>query len=385
MALLDKNDSDDEFEISLTESSLHRVVHTRPHTYNPHGTREPDLLLPPPLERFACHHGNKRTGTPSTSNRYGPLKVSSTDPTISVAAPTTQGHNTLSPHPLVTSTSTSTSSTQASKLFHPHSHPRPRDGPPPVSSMSRAAMHADRLWAEHRFNHLDLTISPDYLSEKPTNAHEASIQLELLTLWKRDLVRHMVQMEERYAVVALSKEFREMQGLVKEMRRAIAKAMSGKALDLDLALATRWEGKGAGVEKKLSMAVQSTPQQRGPRRDFKVKQRGLERNALLNGAFEKSKELNRGFGTSTTVIPFRGEVAPLDKSSEKKPARVVGLDRKGPVMVPQKTKKRPVGEVEQDGSLQTGSDGLMRFSCALFRERVGIFCITIGDLYTNRT
>lgn len=345
-------DSDDDFKISLTESYLHCVVHTRPHTHEPHTARKPDLLLPPSLERYACQNGIKRTAFSHTSNDRA-LKVTSTDPTLSIAAPI----HTASPDHRITLTTCSSKSTKSSKFPYIHPYQRPRTDPPSLSfpSTSRAAMHAARLWASHRFNHLDLTVAPDFLSEKASNAYEAAIQMELCILWKNALSKHLLRLEQQHAVVTFSKEFRAMEGLVRELRRRVVGICSvevgrGKGRNVD------GGGKG-GMKQKQKQKQQvgggEQAAQQNPKPQPHPQQRGSEQHQRVpvpsSGPFERSKEPNRGFGQNTKVIPFQKEgAAPSQKLSEtlkrKKPVEFIDLEAKQDV-VPQ-TKKRFIEVVD---------------------------------------
>lgn len=343
-------DSDDDFKISLTESYLHCVVHTRPHTHEPHTARKPDLLLPPSLERYACQNGIKRTAFSHTSNDRS-LKVTSTDPTLSIAAPI----HTASPDHRITVTTYSSKSTKSSKLpyFHPYQRPQTEAPSPSVPSTSRAAMHAARLWAGLRFNHLDMTVAPDFLSEKASNAYEAAIQMELCILWKYALSKHLLRLEQQHAVVTFSKDFRAMEGLVRELRRRVVGMRSvevGRGKGKNVAGGAKG---GIGPWRGLDEGQQVSQQNPKPQSQRQPQQRRPKQHqhdpVLARVAFERSREPNRGFGPSTTVFPFEKDEA---KSSEKlngeKPAKVVDLDAKQDA-VPQ-TKKQPVDVLELKGT-----------------------------------
>lgn len=329
----DDTDPDDEFEISLTESYIRRVVHTRPHTHKRHlhSAGGPQLLLPEYLERFARSQGIVRTAPPPTPSSPDPLSVSSTNPDIAIIAKSSRRKNLSATQPDFSLTSSSTPL---------HARPQSKLG---FLSNSRAAMHADHLWAEHRFTHLDITTEPDYLSERPRNAHEAAIHLELCTLWKRDLARHMLRMEERHAVVAFSKEFKKMQRLVESLRRRIVQ-MQHVHLILKEGGSVEWSS-----ASRLAMGL--VQQSIGPRKDVSAQQhQQQQRGVNKDQRFERSSEPNCGFGPSTKVIPFRknGEAASEkgdEMASEKGVVEAIELGVKHNV-VPQTRKKQAVEVID---------------------------------------
>jgi hypothetical protein len=337
----DTADLDDEFEISLTESYLRRVVHTRPHTHIPHTykAREPDLLLPEKLEQFARSKGIMRSALPVPVNN-DPLNAF---PFFSIPDPITQNQN-------IPSTKSGPKLNTSSRS---HRDIQPRSS----SSDTRAVMHADRLWAEHRFNHLDLTIEPKYLTTTPENAFEAAIQVELCTLWKNALAKRLLRLEEQCVGVTFTRSFRQMQDILDHLRRRILQL--GQAVEVLKA--------GVVVDFEAMKKKQANQQHQGPQKGSKPLQQVSKQGTPKSYVLQRSNEPNCGFGASTTIIRFQkeGEAASekevgeviesiegtrsearrnIVSQTKKKAAEVIDLNAPQ-TPVPQ-SKKRPAGVID---------------------------------------
>lgn len=143
---------------------------------------------------------------------------------------------------------------------------------------------------------MDLTIEPDYLGTKASNAFEAAIQLELCTVWKNALASHLLRVEARCVGVAFTRVFRGMQDLLDHLRR--------KLLQIGQVVEEFRAGGGGGVEE---MGKGVGQKQEGQGKGIKPQQQHVSKHTSKPHVLQRSKEPNCGFGASTRIIRFQGE------------------------------------------------------------------------------
>lgn len=163
-----------------------------------------------------------------------------------------------------------------------------------LSRKTRAKMHADRLWAEHNFNHKDLCIKPLYLNSKPTTSHQASIQLELILKWHSAIEAKLQDARKINYKATFHPEYKMMKDFLNRLAERAAFWQTNFVESLHR------------KEKVISTPQATQAPQVAPVPQARKKEAGATKSIIKKPIHPKptAQVPNHGFAASTLIIPF---------------------------------------------------------------------------------
>jgi hypothetical protein len=179
----------------------------------------------------------------------------------------------------------------------------------PLPLAMRAKMDADRLWAQHQFNTMDLTTAPPFMLKPKTTVYEKAVALELAVIWRNTISGRMLQAN----MLHTKNMFTERYKLLRQWENRLEHEIQVMHAEL-----TRLGREEMGHPANPS-AVPKSPQATGSSRNAPKKPNKPPTASRARPARPKVREHNAGFGDSTKITFFR---AP-DSSMASGPKRAV--------------------------------------------------------------